>query len=525
MGIQREPYALDQAMVGGASLTAGGASNVPPILHDYLSVPVGIEGREAHLAVELPSVEKGSWRTNADGTMDMTWQLRPNIKWQDGTPFTSADLLFTFEARRAAGTRSEGGGRPELMESVSAPDPQTFVVHWSSVYVRADEATGLEPLPRHLLEAPFRADSTSLATHRFFTTDFVGLGPYKLARWEQGSFIEATRFDDYHLGRAPIDRVIVRFVPDLNTLVANIMGDSLDVVISDSIDTATSLDVKRRWEGTGNEVDFYEQGGLHQLELQHRAEYARPRNGLTVRTVRQGLYQAIDRQALADVFAGGVGPTADSWYAPHHPLRKELEPYIPDFHYDPVRAQQRLAEAGWSRGGGGVLGNAQTGERFGTAIMSKSTSRADRAVNLIADGWKQVGVQATFDILTRANQDDREYQSTRPGPYFTSPSGVNFYDNRLHSDATTRPENRWTGTNRGGYLNPRVDALLDRLAVTIDQRSRVPLHVELLKEQMEDVALMPLMWEVLPILRVKGVTGPRMELNEGTRHIYQWDRT
>ena len=141
--------------------------------------------------------------------------------------------------------------------------------------------------------------------------------------------------------------------------------------------------------------------------------------------------------------------------------------------------------------------NAQTGERFETAIMSKSTSGADRALNVIADGWKQVGVQATFDILTRANQDDREYQSTRPGPYFTSPSGVNFYDNRLHSDATTRPENRWTGTNRGGYLNPRVDALLDRLAVTIDQRARVPLHVELLKEQMEDVALMPLMWEVL----------------------------
>ena len=42
--------------------------------------------------------------------------------------------------------------------------------------------------------------------------------------------------------------------------------------------------------------NFYEQGGLHQLELQHRAEYARPRNSLTVRAVRQGLYQAIDRQ-------------------------------------------------------------------------------------------------------------------------------------------------------------------------------------------------------------------------------------
>ena len=108
IGIQREPYALDQAMVGGASLTAGGASNVPPILHDYLSVPVGIEGREAHLAVELPSVEKGSWRTNADGTMDMTWQLRPNIKWQDGrrSPARTCSSPSRRAARRAHARRA-----------------------------------------------------------------------------------------------------------------------------------------------------------------------------------------------------------------------------------------------------------------------------------------------------------------------------------------------------------------------------------------------------------------------------------
>src|SRR5262245_34303885 len=41
------------------------------------------------IATELISVEKGTWRINADGTMDTTWKIRPNVKWHDGTPFTS----------------------------------------------------------------------------------------------------------------------------------------------------------------------------------------------------------------------------------------------------------------------------------------------------------------------------------------------------------------------------------------------------------------------------------------------------
>lgn len=524
IGIQREPHTLEQNITGGGSLTAGGASNVPPILHDNLSVPAGIAGHEARLATEMPSVERGTWRANPDGTMDMTWKLRPNIRWHDGTPFTSADLLFTFDVRQTIGTRTAGGGRPELMESATAADPLTFIVHWSKIYVRADEATGLDPLPRHLLEDLYRTDREALATSRYFTTEFVGLGAYRLARWEQGSFLELARFDDYYLARPPIDRVIVQFIPDSNALVAGVLAESLDVVLTDSIDIATALEVKRRWEGTGNEVTFHEQGGLHQLEIQHRPEYARPRNGLTNRTVRQALYHAIDRPALNEVLTGGVAPVADSWYQPSHPLRRELEPFIPQFAYEPGHARQLLAEAGWMRGADGTLVHSQTGERFETAIMAKATTGTERALNVIADGWKQVGVQLTFDVLTRANQDDREYQSTRPGPYFTSPSGQNFYDNRLHSTAITRPETRWTGTNRGGYNNPRVDALLDKFAVTIDPRERLPLHRELLKEQMEDLALMPLVWEILPVLVRKGLTGPRIAGNEGTRHIYQWDK-
>ena len=60
--------------------------------------------------------------------------------------------------------------------------------------------------------------------------------------------------------------------------------------------------------------------------------------------------------------------------------------------------------------------------------------------------------------------------------------------------------------------------------MTVDVRERVTLHRDLLREQMEDIALMPLWWEVLPILMVKGVTGPRMQGKDATPNIFAWDK-
>jgi peptide/nickel transport system substrate-binding protein len=269
-------------------------------------------------------------------------------------------------------------------------------------------------------------------------------------------------------------------------------------------------------------VEFFELPGLNQLEVQHRPEFARPRAGLPVREVRQALYIGLDRQVLTEVMSGGVSPIADSWYSPTHPLRKDVESSIPNFSYDPARAQALLTQAGWTAGPDGIL--VREGERFETGIMAERGTGTERAVSVIAEQWRRLGVRAEIDILTPGNQSDREYQSKRPGVYLTSPSGINFYDNRLHSSAITKADNRWSGTNRGGYDNPRVDAVLERLQATIDPRERIPLHRQLLQEQMADVALMPLSWEVFPALIRAGITGITLDGNDGTAHIHQWQR-
>ena len=97
VGIQREPTDLGVLFGQGTATTAGGAGSVKLMVHDKLAVEMDLDRWEAQLAVGLPSLEDGSWRVNPDGSMDTTWKLRPNIKWHDGAPFTSADLMFAYQ--------------------------------------------------------------------------------------------------------------------------------------------------------------------------------------------------------------------------------------------------------------------------------------------------------------------------------------------------------------------------------------------------------------------------------------------
>src|SRR5437870_1772174 len=99
LGIQGEPPSIVGTRFGVVSGgTSFGGNNVIRIAHDELMVESRvINNYEPLLAVEKPSVDKGTWRLNPDGSMELTWKIHPNVEWHDGTPFTTSDLLFTFE--------------------------------------------------------------------------------------------------------------------------------------------------------------------------------------------------------------------------------------------------------------------------------------------------------------------------------------------------------------------------------------------------------------------------------------------
>lgn len=522
IGIQGEP-----ADLGGfaGQRTAGGTGNVLHIMHESLVVQNERGELRPQLAAQLPSVEDGTLRIKADGTMDVTWRLRPNAKWHDGEPFRSADMLFTFDTRKDPTSSRLTRGRPDLMQSASAPDPLTFVVHWSQPFAWATEATALDdPLPEHLLGEDYRARGIQeLANSPYFSTEFMGIGPYRLVRWEQGSHMEFGRFDDYHQGRPPFDTVIVRFLGDANTMVAMILAGAVDVLLPDGVTTDGAHGVRQQWEGTGNQVRFDLKESLVHIDIQHRPEVARPASGMTNRTVRQALSHAIDRQTIVEVLSYGLAPVADSWIPPGHVFRSELERSIPEYAYGPARAHELLAQAGWVSGRDGRLIHQQTGERFDTELWA-GTPADEKTLNVIADAWKALGVGVHSVIVPPARATDREYAVSFTGGRITGPSAINLYTGRLDSRFIRSAANRWTGTNQGGYSNPRADALMDSLSMAMSPREQIELHRALIQEVLTDVAVIPLYWEVLPVLALKGVKTNKMVGVAATWNFFGWDR-
>jgi len=490
----------------GVGTHGGGNSLFRNIAHDYLTMKAS-GAYEPKLAVEVPSVERGTWRINPDGTMDMEWRIHPNVKWHDGTPFTSADLLFSFQLHTDPEYNpTSGTARIRLMESATTPDPLSLNVRWKKVVSDADSALALDPMPKHLLEAMYATDKQLLVTTPLLNSEFVGLGPYRIAEWNYGVETVFTRFDDYYRGKPPLDKIIVKEVGDHNVMVASILGGSVDAILRPRLETHVILEIRRQWEGTGNQIVLADAEATEAsfVRIQHNPEYAQVKNGLTLLPVRQAFYHAVDRQELAEAHGQDLTPPADSWVDPRHPWRSQLESAIPQHAYDPARALQKLEDAGWTRGPDGKLVH-RTGERFQTVFRVRAAAGGEADGLILQNAWSKIGAEIGVETLTAAVSQDRVYQALAP---FATLSGLGLSSFTIggHLQSSEIGTRERPGANWGNYSNLRADAIIDRLILAIEVPEKIALYRQLLQEQVGDVGGMWLYWQADPHLMLKGVT-------------------
>ncbi len=516
IGIHSEPTNLVDYIRVDAG-TGGGISQIFFIPNNYLAVQNDRGEFAPQLAVELPSVQQGTWRVNADGSMETTWKLHPNVQWHDGTPFTASDIVFAYTVYRDREVPTGFAVLVRDVTSVTAPDPLTVVVQYSTTRNDADRGVGLTPLPQHLLEGIYQSDKANFTHSSRFSTDHVGLGSHRLVRWEAGSHLEFAAFADYFRGRPPLDSVIVRFIPDPNTEAAAILSGALDVLLPIALNVDAAAAVEERWKGTGNTVLFFPGDRTEMIYMQQRPELARPANGFTSVLVRQAMYHAIDRAALAEAITLGKSPPAESWFNAADPLLSQVRDAIPLYPYDRVRAQQLLAQAGWVRGADGILIHQPSGERFEVELHASAGSDTERKLTIIADEWKSVGAQVSIYIVPPQLAQDSAARARLPGAGAISFAGEAIYGDMLLS---TGRRNQY-----GGYSNPRYDALVNRLFATLVPAERVPILRDMLQVGMGEVAIMPLYYRIDSTLFVRGVKGVSGHPNtQATWNIFEWDK-
>src|SRR5205823_6261069 len=95
------------------------------------------------LAEATTTPENGLWKVNPDGTMEMTWRIKDGAQWQDGVPFTSADLAFTLQVGMDKDVPLfSADGLYAHVAAYDVPDARTIVVRWKDTFIDADTLFG-----------------------------------------------------------------------------------------------------------------------------------------------------------------------------------------------------------------------------------------------------------------------------------------------------------------------------------------------------------------------------------------------
>jgi len=450
------------------------------------------------LAEAVPTIENGLWKVYDDGRMEVTFRIREGARWHDGQPFTTGDLLFTYEVGRDPDVRVFNAQAYEAIDTVEAPDARTVIVKWQRPYISADRMFGVgsamfaPPMPKHILEPPFRQNKATLTDSPYWTTEFIGNGPFRLHEheWEAGSHVLLDAYADYVLGKAKIDQILVRFIPDPSALMANVLAGTVDLTFTRSVTTEQAVGARDQWKD-GKFVPYI--SGWTMMYPQLRAPTPA---SLGEAEFRRALIMSIDRQQLADYLTAGFGPVADSIIAPNHPEYPAIQSSIVKYSYDPNRAIQILEGMGLRRTAEGGFADS-TGQRLAVEIRTTTNDANQKSVAVVADSFQRIGIGGLPVVIPVQQLQDRVYRTTYPGlELVNQPNGADGFEDLLVSSAAPLPERDYrapnSNKNRGSYVNPVYDELMGRYRITIPMRDRLQLMAQLIHLQTDLQLLMGL---------------------------------
>lgn len=332
------------------------------------------------LAASVPTVENGGVVLRKDGGMDVTWKLRPEVRWHDGTPHTSADVKFTVEAINSPAYNPESTDGFDRITSVDTPDPLTAVLHYKEIYAPYQLQFVRGTLPKHVLEG------RDIDTANDYNRAPLGTGPYKVAEWKSGEFIRLEAVPQYWQGRpAAIKTLTFRFIANTNTRINQLKSGEVDMVVMFPWDKHREVAAI-----PGVSVHRIDGNGYEHVTLNQRAFPA-----FADLRVRQALTHAIDRGLISTTILEGLAPVT---HGPVQPVSWAHNPQVRQYAFDPARARALLDEAGWKdTNGDGVRDKGGQPFRF-TLITQAGFAVRENVAQVLQRQFKDVGVEAAVQL-------------------------------------------------------------------------------------------------------------------------------
>jgi len=458
-----------------------------------------------YLADALPQLNTDSWSLLPNGRMETRYRLKNGLAWQDGTPLSSEDFGFAWRVYATPALGQSGSPPFSFMEDVLTPDPGTVVIRWRQPYGEAGVLNEeFQALPRHILQQPFQdLDPAAFANLPFWSAEYVGLGAYKVERWEPGAFIEARAFEGFALGRPKIERVKIMFIPDPNTALAGLLSGETHYVGETIFGDNHAQTLENQWAATQGGTVLYSPTSLKISEIQLRAEHADPPALLDVR-VRRALAHGIDSATANEVLTRGRAAITSSLTSPRVEFYPEIDRAIAKYPFDPVRVGQLMQEAGYVRGGDGFFVS-RDGASMDFGVSSSSGAQNEQENAVIVDSLRKAGFSSSPQVYPAIQLTELEARALTPG---LSTRGVSKALKNFTSEQIPRADNRWRGFNRPGWASPAYDRAFEALNASLEPAKRVENIAELERVFTQDLPAIPHWFNPKITAHVVALKGP-----------------
>jgi peptide/nickel transport system substrate-binding protein len=463
-----------------------------------------------YLADALPQLGTDTWRVFPDGRMETTWKLKQGPTWHDGTPLSAEDFLFAWRVYMVPELGHSQTPPFDAIESVSAPDERSLVITWRRLYPNAatlyEHNREYPALPRHLLEASFQQNPPDAFLNLpYWTQEYVGLGPYRLERWEPGQFIETSAFQGHVLGRPKISRVRLVFIADDNTVLANLLAGEIQLTADAAARLSQVPLLKQDYIPSGAGAVHLHVNQFRGVYIQFRPEFLE-QAALRDARVRAALFHALDRQAINDSVYGGEAIHGDFLIAPLTEAGRAADRATLKYPLDPRRSEELMAEAGYTRGPDGVYASPSAG-RFSVQLTTQAASDNNAEIAILADGWQRAGFGVEQRLLSGVAARQPDSLATFPGVLINSTSASVGLINDFRSTNIPTRENRWNGSNRGGWSHAGYTALAEAFATTLENGQRMEQVAQIARTFSEELPTLTLFYRSIVFAHTSALTG------------------
>lgn len=468
IGIWQEPDFLNW-LVGAESFSSyaiWGTLYDPPLT----VLPNG--SLQPDLLTEAPTLANGG--ISKDG-LTYTLHLRHGLRWSDGAPLTMQDYAFTAQLvnnpKIAAGFTA-GWNR---IKKVDVPDPYTAVVRLNAAYSPFINETLTSSfsywMPKHVLS------KSGADLRKTFGRNPVGNGPFRFVSWTSGDNMVAQR-NPYYWRPVRLDKIIYRFFPDRNTIIAQLKAGNLDAgvdmneVAIGQLAGTPSLTV---YAASSANVEIY------YLNVNDPADPSKPNVALSDVRVRLALAEAIDRFNIVKKLLFSKAKPAVNYLDNSPWFDTRLKPYP----YDPANARKLLDAAGWKVGSDGI--RVKQGKRLSLMLTTTAGNQLRAQVEAIAqDELRQVGVE----IKIRNYPATQLFGSLASGGITASRKFdiAGYTDSIVGVDPDMSPfwtreqipskANGGAGFNIGGFYDPTLEQVVNAQLQTADVAQRKALLIK-----------------------------------------------